>query len=60
LLGLAIFDTVSFAGVTGIKRKQSGIEILKGIRSLVDERVDSLEKGLSGKGKKKATKIKVD
>ena len=39
---------------------QSRIEILKGIRSLVDERVNSLGKGLSGKGRKKATKIKVE
>jgi hypothetical protein len=39
---------------------QSRIEVLKGIRSLVDERVNSLEKELSGGGKKKATKIKVE
>jgi len=39
---------------------QSRIEVLKGIRSLVDDRVNSLEKGLSGKVIKKATKIKVD
>ncbi len=39
---------------------QSRIEVLKGIRSLVDERVHSLEKGLSGGGQKKATIIKVD
>jgi hypothetical protein len=39
---------------------RSRIEVLKGIRSLVDERVNSLEKGLSGGGGKKATKIKVD
>ena len=39
---------------------QSRIEILKGIRSLVDERIDYLDKKKSGKKRKKATKIKVD
>jgi hypothetical protein len=39
---------------------QSRIEFLKGIRSLVDERIDSLEKQRSGRGKKKMTKIKVE
>ncbi len=39
---------------------QSRIEILKGIRSLVDERIEQLDKKKSAKTKKKATKIKVD
>jgi hypothetical protein len=39
---------------------QSRIEFLKGIRSLVDERIEDLDKKESGKRKKKATKIKVD
>ena len=39
---------------------QSRIEVLKGIRSLVDERIEHLDKKKSGKTKKKATKIKVD
>ena len=39
---------------------QSRIEVLKGIRSLVDERIEQLDKKKSGKTKKKATKIKVD
>jgi hypothetical protein len=39
---------------------QSRIEFLKGIRSLVEERIDNLEKKRSTKGKKKMTKIKVE
>ena len=39
---------------------QSRIEFLKGIRSLVDERIDNLEKQRSSRGKKKMTKIKVE
>jgi hypothetical protein len=39
---------------------QSRIEFLKGIRSLVDERIEDLDKKESGKHKKKPTKIKVD
>ena len=39
---------------------QSRIEFLKGIRSLVDERIESLEKQHSSRGKKKMTKIKVE
>lgn len=39
---------------------QSRIEFLKGIRSLVDERIESLEKKGSTRGKKKRTRIKVE
>jgi len=39
---------------------QSRIEVLKGIRSLVDERIEQLDKKKSGKTKKRAAKIKVD
>jgi len=39
---------------------QSRIEVLKGIRSLVDERIEDLDRKISGKRKKKPTKIKVD
>ena len=39
---------------------QSKIEVLKGIQSLVDERIEQLDKKKSGKTKKKSTKIKVD
>ena len=39
---------------------QSRIEALKAIRSLVDERIEKLDKKKSTKTKKKATKIKVD
>ena len=39
---------------------QSRIEFLKGIRSLVDERIANLEKMRAKKGKKKMTKIKVE
>jgi hypothetical protein len=38
---------------------QSQIEFLKAVRSLVDDRIDELEKK-SGKGRKKTTKIKVE
>lgn len=40
--------------------KQSRVEFLKAIRSLIDERIESLEKKESPKAKKKMTKIKVD
>lgn len=39
---------------------QSRIEFLKGIRSLVDERIENLEKQRSTRGTKKRTKIKVE
>jgi hypothetical protein len=39
---------------------QSRVEFLKAIRSLIDERIESLEKKASPKAKKKMTKIKVD
>jgi hypothetical protein len=39
---------------------QSRIEFLKALRSLMDERIDTLEKRQSGKDKKKATKIEVE
>jgi hypothetical protein len=39
---------------------QSRIEFLKAIRSLVDERIETLEKKRSGKSGKKMTKIKVE
>jgi hypothetical protein len=38
---------------------QSHLEFLKAIRSLVDDRIDALEKK-SGKEKKKTTKIEVE
>jgi hypothetical protein len=38
---------------------QSHLELLKAIRSLVDDRIDALEKK-SEKGKKKTTRIKVE
>ena len=38
---------------------RSRVEFLKAIRSLVDEKIDDFEKK-SAKGKKKATKIKVE
>lgn len=39
---------------------RSKIEVLKGIRSLVDERIEQLDKKKSGKTKKRAAKIKVE
>jgi hypothetical protein len=39
---------------------QSRVEFLKAIRSLVDERIESLEKKGSPKARKKMTKIKVE
>ncbi len=39
---------------------KSRIECLKGIRSLIDKRIDNLEKKRPKKGDKKATKIKVE
>ena len=39
---------------------QSRVEFLKAIRSLVDERIEALEKRSGSKGKKKVTKIKVE
>jgi hypothetical protein len=38
---------------------RSRIEFLKAIKSLIDEKIDSLEKKETKKGKKKMTKIKV-
>ena len=38
----------------------SRVEFLKGIRSLVDEKIEDLEKKGSSKKDKKATKIKVE
>ena len=38
---------------------QSRVEFLKGIRSLLDERIEHLEKKRFGKAKTKMTKIKV-
>ena len=39
---------------------QSRVEFLKAIRSLIDERIENLEKKEPPKTKKKMTKIKVD
>ena len=39
---------------------QAKVEFLKGIRSLLDERIDNLEKKRSGKSGKRMTKIKVE
>jgi hypothetical protein len=39
---------------------RSRIEFLKAIRSIVDDRIESIEKQGSKKGKKKATKIEVE
>jgi hypothetical protein len=39
---------------------QSRIEFLKGIRALVDERIENLEKQHSARRQKKRTKIKVE
>ncbi|MBI4767178.1 MAG: hypothetical protein HY787_21745 [Deltaproteobacteria bacterium] len=39
--------------------RQSQVEFLKAVRSLVDDRIDELEKK-SEKGKKKTTKIEVE
>jgi hypothetical protein len=39
---------------------QSKLEFMKGIRSLLDERIENLEKKRSGKPAKKMTKIKVE
>jgi len=39
---------------------KSRIECLKGIRSLIDKRIDDLEKRQSKKADKKATRIKVE
>jgi len=38
----------------------SRVEFLKAIRSLVDERIDDLEKRESAKGRKKMTKVRVE
>ena len=35
---------------------QSRVEILKGIRSLVDDRIEYLNAGISGQGKRRKTK----
>ena len=51
--------------ITGKKSKffehmnQSRVEFLKAVRSLVDERIEDIEKK-AAKGKKKMTKIKVE
>ena len=39
---------------------RSRVEFLKAIRSVVDEKIEDLEKKASPKGKKKMTKIKVE
>lgn len=39
---------------------QARVEFLKALRSLMDERIEMLEKKESGKGKKRATKINVE
>ena len=39
---------------------RSRIEFLKAIRSLIDDRIDNMEKKGKGRGKKKATKIEVE
>jgi hypothetical protein len=39
---------------------QSKLEFMKGIRSLLDARIDNLEKTRSGKAGRKMTKIKVE
>jgi len=39
---------------------QSKLEFMKGIRSLLDARIDSLEKKRSGNPAQKPTKIKVE
>jgi len=38
----------------------SKVEFLKALRSLVDERIEDLEKKAASKGEKRATKIKVE
>ena len=55
-----------FEGALGKKSKffehmnRSKVEFLKGIRSLLDERIDHYEKKVSKKAGKKMTKIKID
>jgi hypothetical protein len=39
---------------------QSRVEFLKAVRSLVDEKIEDLEKKGASKGKKRVTKIKVE
>lgn len=39
---------------------QSRIEVLKAVRSLVDERIDELDRKKSASGKKRMTKVEVD
>jgi hypothetical protein len=39
---------------------QSRIEVLKAVRSLVDERIEDLDRKKSKRGKKRVTKVKVD
>ena len=57
---------MDWGGITGGKSRfhrhisQSRIEFLKAIRSLVDEKIEALEKKASKKGKEKMTQIKVD
>ena len=39
---------------------QSRIEVLKAVRSLVDERIEELDRKKSKRGNKRVTKVKVD
>lgn len=39
---------------------QSHVELLKAFRSLLDERINELEKKAANRGKKRTTKIKVE
>ena len=39
---------------------QSRIEVLKAVRTLVDERINDLDRKKSASGKKRMTKVKVD
>jgi hypothetical protein len=39
---------------------QSRIEVLKAVRSLVDERINDLDRKKSASGKKRMTKVEVD
>jgi hypothetical protein len=40
--------------------KRSRIEFLKAVRALVDDRIESLEKKSTAKGKKKITRVDVE
>ena len=62
-VGRFFMDLEKFSGRKSRFHKhmsQSSMEFLKAIRSLVDEKIEGLEKGTSEEGKKKMTKIKVD